>query len=50
MKRYRAVKLFDEENQDLDQQMEEILEQRKLEAAAVAEGEEEDFIPDDTEE
>jgi DNA-directed RNA polymerase subunit beta' len=50
MKRYREVKLFDEGNQDLDQQMEEILEQRKLEAAAVAETGEDDFIPDDTEE
>jgi DNA-directed RNA polymerase subunit beta' len=34
MKRYRAVKLFDEESQDLDVQMQEILEQRKLELAA----------------
>ena len=34
MKRYRAVKLFDEESQDLDVQMHEILEQRKLELAA----------------
>jgi DNA-directed RNA polymerase subunit beta' len=32
MKRYRAVKLFDEDSQDLDIQMQEILEQRKLEA------------------
>jgi hypothetical protein len=29
--------------------MEEILEQRKLEAASVSEGEEEDFIVEDTE-
>jgi DNA-directed RNA polymerase subunit beta' len=50
MKRYRDVKLFDEDNQDLDQLMEEILEQRKLEAQTVSEGEEEDFIADDTEE
>jgi DNA-directed RNA polymerase subunit beta' len=50
MKRYRDVKLFDEDSQDLDQQMEEILEQRKLEAAAVAEAGEEDFIVEDTEE
>jgi DNA-directed RNA polymerase subunit beta' len=50
MKRYRGVKLFDEGNQDLDQQMEQILEQRKLEAAAVADAGEDDFIPDDTEE
>jgi DNA-directed RNA polymerase subunit beta' len=32
MKRYRAVKLFDEDSQDLDVQMQEILAQRKLEA------------------
>ncbi|MCL1815546.1 MAG: DNA-directed RNA polymerase subunit beta' [Treponema sp.] len=32
MKRYRAVKLFDEDSQDLDLQMQEILEQRKFEA------------------
>jgi DNA-directed RNA polymerase subunit beta' len=50
MKRYREVKLFDEDNQDLDQQMEEILEQRKLEAASVSEGEGEDTLVDDTEE
>jgi len=34
MKRYRAVKLFDEDSQDLDVQMQEILEQRKLEEMA----------------
>ncbi|MDR0599888.1 MAG: DNA-directed RNA polymerase subunit beta', partial [Treponema sp.] len=34
MRRYRAVKLFDEDSQDLDIQMQEILEQRKLEALA----------------
>jgi DNA-directed RNA polymerase subunit beta' len=34
MKRYRDVKLFDEDSQDLDLQMEEILEQRKLEKMA----------------
>ncbi|AEF85897.1 DNA-directed RNA polymerase, beta' subunit [Treponema primitia ZAS-2] len=45
MKRYRAVKLFDEEQQDLDVQMQEILEQRKLEKVAEPE-EEEDFSPD----
>jgi DNA-directed RNA polymerase subunit beta' len=33
MKRYRAVKLFDEDQQDLDLQMHEILEQRRLEKA-----------------
>ena len=41
MKRYREVKLFDEDSQDLDIQMQEILEQRKLEAAAMAAEEEE---------
>jgi DNA-directed RNA polymerase subunit beta' len=50
MKRYRQVKLFDEDQQDLDQLMEEILEQRKLEAAAVSESEEDDFIVEETEE
>jgi DNA-directed RNA polymerase subunit beta' len=37
MKRYRDVKLFDEDSQDLEKQMQEILEQRKLEAAMIAE-------------
>ncbi|GHU64307.1 hypothetical protein FACS189447_00830 [Spirochaetia bacterium] len=36
MKRYRQVKLFDEDQQDLDAYMEEILEKRKLEKAAEA--------------
>ncbi|GHU77897.1 hypothetical protein FACS189462_0990 [Spirochaetia bacterium] len=45
MKRYRDVKLFDEDSQDLDVQMQEILEQRKLEAAAMA-AEEEDYSPE----
>jgi DNA-directed RNA polymerase subunit beta' len=47
MKRYRAVKLFDEDQQDLDLEMQEILEQRRLEKVAepleedvTAEGEE----------
>jgi DNA-directed RNA polymerase subunit beta' len=44
MKRYRAVKLFDEDQQDLDVQMQEILEQRRLEKAA--EPAEEDFSPE----
>jgi DNA-directed RNA polymerase subunit beta' len=48
MKRYRDIKLFDEEQQDLDQYMREILEKRKLEK--VAEPEEEDFSSDETEE
>jgi DNA-directed RNA polymerase subunit beta' len=34
MKRYRAVKLFDEDSQDLDQYMDEILEKRRLEKIA----------------
>jgi DNA-directed RNA polymerase subunit beta' len=37
MKRYRDIKLYDEDNQDLEKQMQEILEQRRLEAAAIAE-------------
>ncbi|MDR1507376.1 MAG: DNA-directed RNA polymerase subunit beta' [Treponema sp.] len=47
MKRYRAVKLFDEESQDLDQQMNEILERRKTEAVAAelnGEGGEEETV------
>jgi DNA-directed RNA polymerase subunit beta' len=35
MKRYREVKLFDEDQQDLDEYMNEILERRKLEKAAL---------------
>ncbi|MDR2071172.1 MAG: DNA-directed RNA polymerase subunit beta' [Treponema sp.] len=34
MKRYRQVKLFDEDSQDLDQYMDEILEKRRLEKIA----------------
>ena len=34
MKRYRKIKLFDEDQQDLDEYMNEILERRKLEKAA----------------
>jgi DNA-directed RNA polymerase subunit beta' len=37
MKRYRDIKLYDEDSQDLEKQMQEILEQRKLEAAYIAE-------------
>ncbi|MDR3192960.1 MAG: DNA-directed RNA polymerase subunit beta', partial [Treponema sp.] len=48
MKRYRGVKLFDEDSQDLDIQMQEVLEQRKLEA--VTESEEEEFTMEETEE
>jgi DNA-directed RNA polymerase subunit beta' len=49
MKRYRAVKLFDEDNKDLDVEMQEILERVKLEKVAATTGEEE-FIPEETEE
>jgi DNA-directed RNA polymerase subunit beta' len=48
MKRYRAVKLFDQDQQDLDVQMQEILEQRKLEKLAEP-VEEEDFNAPDVE-
>ena len=37
MKRYRNIKLFDEDSQDLEKHMQEILEQRRQEAAAIAE-------------
>jgi hypothetical protein len=37
MKRYRDIKLFDEDSPDLDVYMQEILERRKLEAEAMAE-------------
>ncbi|MDR2742072.1 MAG: DNA-directed RNA polymerase subunit beta' [Treponema sp.] len=52
MKRYQSVKLFDEDQQDLDLQMQEILKQRELEK--VAEAVEEDIVteaeePEDTE-
>ena len=39
MKRYRNIKLYDEDSQDLDAYMQEILEKRKLEAEALAEEE-----------
>ncbi|GHV74106.1 DNA-directed RNA polymerase subunit beta' [Spirochaetia bacterium] len=45
MKRYRAVKLFDEDQQDLDLQMHEVLEQRRLEKIAEEE-EEANFSPE----
>jgi DNA-directed RNA polymerase subunit beta' len=48
MKRYRGVKLFDEEQQDLDLYMQEILEKRKLEKAA--EPLEEEYNPELVEE
>jgi DNA-directed RNA polymerase subunit beta' len=37
MTRYRDVKLYDEDSQDLEKQMQEILEQSKIEAAMIAE-------------
>jgi DNA-directed RNA polymerase subunit beta' len=37
MKRYRDIKLYDEDSQDLEKQMQEILEQRRLEAEFAAE-------------
>jgi DNA-directed RNA polymerase subunit beta' len=37
MKRYQKIKLYDEDSTDLEKQMQEILEQRRLEAAAIAE-------------
>jgi DNA-directed RNA polymerase subunit beta' len=49
MKHYRKVKLFDEDQQDLDIYMQEILEKRKLEAV-VPEPEEEEFAKDESEE
>jgi DNA-directed RNA polymerase subunit beta' len=39
MKRYRDIKLYDEDSQDLDEYMHEILEKRRIEAAALAEAE-----------
>jgi DNA-directed RNA polymerase subunit beta' len=48
MKRYRGVKLFDEDK-DLDMEMQEILERRKLEKVAEQENEEEDALPEDME-
>jgi DNA-directed RNA polymerase subunit beta' len=47
MKRYRAVKLYDEDQQDLDEYMNEVLERRKLERAA--ETQDDDFVTEDTE-
>ncbi|MDR2303405.1 MAG: DNA-directed RNA polymerase subunit beta' [Treponema sp.] len=51
MKRYRNVKLFDEDSQDLDEYMKEILEKRRLEEAATVEraGEEEEFVVEENE-
>jgi hypothetical protein len=49
MKRYRKVKLFDEDSRDLDEYMEEILEKRKLEKVAGAEAGQDDFSVEETE-
>jgi DNA-directed RNA polymerase subunit beta' len=49
MKRYRNVKLFDEDSRDLDEYMNEILERRKLEKVAEAEAGPEDFSTEETE-
>jgi DNA-directed RNA polymerase subunit beta' len=49
MKRYRAVKLFDEDHKDLDMEMHEILERRKQEKAEERE-EEEEFAAEESEE
>jgi DNA-directed RNA polymerase subunit beta' len=51
MKRYRNVKLFDEDSQDLDEYMKEILEKRRLEEAAAVEraGEDEEFVVEESE-
>jgi len=37
MRRYRNIKLYDEDSQDLEKQMQEILEQRRIEAEVIAE-------------
>jgi DNA-directed RNA polymerase subunit beta' len=37
MKRYQNIKLYDEDSQDLEKQMQEILEQRRIEAEFAAE-------------
>jgi DNA-directed RNA polymerase subunit beta' len=47
MKRYRGIKLFDEDNKDLDEEMQEILERRKLEK--VTEPAEEEFTAEESE-
>ncbi|MDR1211440.1 MAG: DNA-directed RNA polymerase subunit beta' [Spirochaetaceae bacterium] len=47
IKRYRGVKLFDEDSQDLDIQMQEILEQRRLERVAEPE---EEYMPEESDE
>jgi DNA-directed RNA polymerase subunit beta' len=51
MKRYRNIKLFDDESQDLDEYVKDILEKRKQEAEAIAEAAnmQEEFPVEDTE-
>jgi DNA-directed RNA polymerase subunit beta' len=51
MKRYRNIKLFDEDSQDLDKYMQEILDKRKQDAEALAEVEvvQEEITVEDTE-
>jgi len=55
MKRYRNIKLFDDESQDLDEDMHEIIERRKLEAEAeavaeaAAESAQEEFAAEESE-
>ncbi|MCL2265547.1 MAG: DNA-directed RNA polymerase subunit beta', partial [Treponema sp.] len=51
MKRYRNIKLFDDESQDLDEYMQEILDRRKQEAEAVAESEnvQEEYVAEESE-
>jgi DNA-directed RNA polymerase subunit beta' len=51
MKRYRNIKLFDDESQDLDEFMQEILDKRKQEAEVVTatEGVQEEYTPGDSE-
>ncbi|HHU36925.1 MAG TPA: DNA-directed RNA polymerase subunit beta' [Treponema sp.] len=47
MRQYRNVKLFDKENIDLDVQMDEIIERRKLEKETESDEDDGDFGPDD---
>jgi len=52
IKRYRNVKLFDEESQDLDEYMHEILDKRRQEAEEQAEAavtQQEEFTVEETE-
>jgi DNA-directed RNA polymerase subunit beta' len=52
MKRYRDIKLYDEDSQDLDVYMHEILERRKQEEAEALEAEvsvQNDYVVEETE-